>query len=77
MKKGDEVPEDHKNCSRCGTPYGFIKCRYTLMAKGQVINICLSCAPTVKTELLSQWNKKTPLQPRSFFKHAFFFLGYL
>lgn len=40
--KGEKQPIDHVYCSKCGLPYGFIKCRITL--KNPHRNICLKCA---------------------------------
>lgn len=42
--KPNEQPLDHKQCSVCQLPYGFIRCRVTLRSAGGTRNVCLKCA---------------------------------
>lgn len=41
--KPTQSPRDHKFCSVCNLPYGFIRCRVTLHEKSGTRNICLIC----------------------------------
>lgn len=40
----DVQPLDHKQCSVCDKPYGFVRCRVTLNTSSGKRNVCLACA---------------------------------